>query len=52
MKRRPPTAEELERARQAASEARVRAGLPAEDPGDVQYRELQAERRKRPKGKR
>jgi len=53
VKRRPPTAEELERARQAASEARVRAGLPAVDPGDLEWEQRQAERlRKRPKGKR
>ena len=53
MKRRPPTAEELELARQAASEARVRAGLPAIDPDDLEWERRLAERkRKRPKGKR
>jgi hypothetical protein len=52
-RRRPQTAEELEAARQAAEEARVRAGLPAVPPGDVEYEQLQAERReRRKKGKR
>lgn len=53
MKRRPPTAEELERARQAASDARVKAGLPAVDPGDLEWEQRLAElaerKRKRPK---
>jgi hypothetical protein len=52
MKRRRPTAEELERARRGAEEARVKAGLPAVAPEDEEYERLQAERRQRTKGKR
>jgi hypothetical protein len=53
MKRRPPTAEELEQARQCAREARVKAGLPAEPLEDAEHEQLQAERRQRArKGKR
>lgn len=44
-----PTAEQLERARQSAREARVKAGLPAAPPGDELYEQLQAERRARSK---
>jgi hypothetical protein len=52
MKRRPPTAAELEASREAASAARVAKGLPAIDPGDLEYEQLLAERRrKRPKAK-
>ncbi|HYC44492.1 MAG TPA: hypothetical protein VED01_03310 [Burkholderiales bacterium] len=50
MKRRQPTAAELEHARQSAREARVKAGLPPDAPEDEEYERLQAERkRKRPK---
>jgi hypothetical protein len=46
MKRRQPTAEELEKARQGARDARVAAGLPAEPPEDAEHERLQAERKR------
>ena len=50
MKRRAqPTAAELDRAREAASAARVARGLPAIDPGDLEHEQLQAEQRARKK---
>lgn len=53
MKRRPPTAAELEAARRAAEEARVRAGLEAVPPEELEFERVQAERRaRRAKGKR
>lgn len=49
MRRRPPTAEELEAARRAAEEARVRAGLEAVPPEELEFERVQAERRERRK---
>jgi Arc/MetJ-type ribon-helix-helix transcriptional regulator len=46
-RRRPPTATELEAARRAAEEARVRAGLEAVPPDELEFERLQAERRAR-----
>lgn len=43
-RRRQPTEEELERARQAASRAREERGLPAVDPGDLEYEQRLRER--------
>jgi hypothetical protein len=44
VRRRQPTAAELERARQGAREARVAAGLPADAPEDAEYEQRLRER--------
>jgi hypothetical protein len=49
MKRNRPDPAALERARESAREARVRAGLEAVPPDELEYERLQAERRERRK---
>jgi hypothetical protein len=47
VKRRLPDPDAIERARQAARETRVKAGLPAEAPEHAEYERLTAERRRK-----